>query len=781
MGTLTEDLARADQIIWQLSGMHCPSCAQNIETSIKKIDGVKDAIVNYVNSQVTVFFDKNQVSSEQIKKVINQLGYTIKDEDTQIIEQSWQIKGMHCPSCAQNIETSIKRLGGISDASINYVTKKGVIRFDKRQINVEQLKKVIINLGYEVKEEQKLYKTFSEKYLPIIQVFLTALFLLLSWIAGWQKWQIDFFPSPLNNLESLFAIIGIIIGWYEILTTAIKTLISFNLNVDVLVSIAVIASLFVPAYKEAVTVIFIVLLGEFLENFTVSKTRMAIKKLVELMPDKVRIKKHGKEEQIPIADVVIDDIVIIKPGEQVPVDGELLTDDAMLNESAITGESVPVYKKINEKILAGSISDGSYIEIKATEVGENTTLSKIRILVEDAQNKKANIQRLTDKFAKYFIPAIFIIAIIVGVITSDITRVVTVLIAACPCTLVIATPVAIVAGIGRGANRGILIKGGEYMENIGFTDTVVFDKTGTLTIGKPEVVQVKNFDNHDTGSIIELAGALESCSEHHIGAAILKKAKELNINIKIAECVKVIKGRGISGYYNNNEILLGNLALMEENGIIISGLAQQYIDEQQKEGKTVISVAHDKKICGVISISDTVRESAKTTIVDIKNIGIKNIWLLTGDNEIIAKNVAQSLNIDNYMAKMLPEDKIEQIKNLQNQGKKVVMVGDGINDAPALVTADIGIAMGVAGTAIAIESADIALMKDDLSKISEVIRLGRKTVSIIKQNITFALLYNVFIITVAAFGFIHMIHGAVFHQISSLFVILNAMRLLVHK
>ena len=250
MGSLTEDLARADQIIWQISGMHCPSCAQNIENSIKKIEGVKDATVNYVNSQVTVFFDKKQISSDQIKKAINQLGYTIKDEDSRIIEQTWQINGMHCPSCAQNIENSIKRLGGIKDASINYVTGKGVVRFDK---------------------------TFFEKYLPVIQVVLTGLFLLLSWIAGWQQWQMNFLPEPLNKLESLFAILGILIGWYEILTTAIKTLISFNLNVDVLVSIAVTASFLIGSYKEAVTVIFIVLLGEFLESFTVAQTRSAIK------------------------------------------------------------------------------------------------------------------------------------------------------------------------------------------------------------------------------------------------------------------------------------------------------------------------------------------------------------------------------------------------------------------------------------------------------------------------------------------------------------------------
>ena len=780
----TEELAIADQVIWQLSGLHCPSCAQNIESSIKKLEGVKDATVNYVTSQLIVSFNRDQISGERIKKIVHNLGYTIKDEESQTMEQLLQIKGMHCPSCAQNIESSIKKAGGIKDAAVNYVTGKALVRFDKRQINIDQIKKIISDLGYKVKEKDKLNTNiFMEKYLPILQVVLSGLFLLLSWIASYNGWEIKSLPGDWGKLDSLFAILAIAIGWTNILITAVKTLISFNLNVDVLVSIAVITSIFIGSYKEAATVIFIVLLGEFLEGFTVSMTRNSIKKLIEIMPKKAMVKRDGETIEIPVHEVAVEDIVIVKPGEQVPVDGKLTTSDTIsVNEAALTGESLPAEKKTGDKILAGSISDGCYFEIEATAIGENTTLGKIKQLVEDAQNKKANIQRLTDRFAKYFIPAVFIMAVIVGVITYDITKVVTILIAACPCALVIATPVAIVAGIGRGASRGILIKGGEYLENIAFTDTVVFDKTGTLTVGSPKITDIKGFNDHSDAEIVKMAASLEIRSEHHIALAILKKAQELNLEIKKdANNTRIIKGKGIIGYYDGLKVYVGNMDLMNENDIKISSLVSEHVDKKQNEGKTVILVAHESTICGVITISDELREDAKKSIQMIKNLGIKNIWLLTGDNEVVAANIANELNIPDYLGKMLPQDKIAHIKKLQTQGEKVVMIGDGINDAPALVAADTGIAMGKAGTDIAIESADIALMKDDLLKIPEIIQLGRKTVDIIKQNITFALTYNVFIISLASVGAIHMIHGAIFHQISSLFVILNAMRILAYK
>nr|MBP8960431.1 cation-translocating P-type ATPase [Bacteroidales bacterium] len=575
-----------------------------------------------------------------------------------------------------------------------------------------------------------------------------------------------------------FAVLAIIIGWWPILKNAVKTILSKNLNVNVLVSIAVIAAISVDAHKEAATVIFIMLLGEFLEEFTKGKTNQAIKKLIELKPQKARVRINGEELVVPIENVKAGDIVIIKPGEQAGVDGELLTDESQVDESVITGESRPVIKRKGEEILSGSISDGSYFEIKATRIGEYTTLSRIQKLVEEAQNKKANVQRLADKFAQYFVPGVLLAALIIGLLTADITRAITILIVACPCAFIIATPVAVVAGIGKAAKKGILIKGGEYLENLGKIDTVIFDKTGTLTKGKPQVLEIKKFDNHDEKEIIELAAVLESKSEHHLAEAILEKSKEFGIMPKEPEKIEIIKGKGLIGKYDHTMVYLGNLNLIKEQGVKLPVEIVSYVQAEEQKSHTVVIVAHDKEVCGVICLSDQLREGARDTIENLRMIGIRNIWMMTGDNKSIAEKISRELGIDKYFAEMLPEDKIRMIEEIQNSGKKVIMLGDGINDAPALVQADVGIAMG-SGTEIALEGGDIVLAKDDLAKVPEAIKLGRKAFAIIKQNIFFALGFNILMFILASLGIINMIGGAIFHQINSLFVILNAMRLLI--
>lgn len=693
------------------------------------------------------------------------------------MKKTFKIEGMHCASCAQNIENSLKRLNGVIEVNVNFASSQATIKYDKTKANQKEIKKVIEGLGYRIEESGTQPKDLFHKYFPVIRVILVGLFLLLSWLAGFFKWHIHTIPY-LQNTEGIFALVAIVIGWWPILRNAIKTILSKNLNVKVLVSIAILASLFIGTYKEAATVIFIVLLAGFLESFTIGKTSQAIKKLMELAPKQARVKRKGEEIIIPIEKVKIGDTVIIKSGEQVSVDGKLLSGEAQIDQSIITGESTSIIKKRGEKVLAGSISDGCYFEIEATQVGKDTTLARIQKLVEEAQNKKAPIQSLTDKFAKYFVPAVLFIALSVGIFTFDITRAITLLIVACPCAFVIAPVVAIVAAIGRGAKRGILIKGGEYLENLGEIDTVIFDKTGTLTQGKPQVTSIKGFKGHGKEEIIKLAAMLESKSEHHLAQAILEKAKELTIVPKEANNIKIVKGKGIIGGYKHNTFYLGNIALMEEHKIKLPPNISSYIQTEEAKGRTAVIIAHNGEACGVICISDELRREAKNTIEDLKTIGIKNIWIMTGDNKNVAQNIAKDLGIDNYFAEMLPQDKIDQIKKLQHQGRKVIMIGDGINDAPALAQADVGIAMGL-GTDIAIESGNIVLMKNDLTKIPETIKLGRKTVAIIKQNITFALGFNFLMFLLAGLAIINMIEGAVFHQISSLTVILNSMRLLI--
>jgi heavy metal translocating P-type ATPase len=697
---------------------------------------------------------------------------------TNIQKITLKVGGMYCASCAQNIENSLKELNGVVEANVSFVNSRAVVKYDETKNNLEKIKEIIKGLGYAIEEpEKKSIESLIYRYISNLRVIVVGLLLLLSWLAGAFGWQLNFIPVHWRNLGDLFAILTITIGWWPILKNAIKTILSKSLNVKVLVSIAVVASLFIGAYKEAATVIFIVILAHFLESFAVGKASQAIKKLMELVPKKARVKRDGKEIMILAKDVRIGDIVIIKPGEQVAIDGELLGQEAQVDQSVITGESMPVAKIKGKKILAGSISDGCYFEIRATQVGEDTTLAHIQKLVEEAQSKKAPIQSLTDKFAGYFVPIALLIAFLIGVFTLDLTRAITILIVACPCAFVIAPPVSIIAAIGRGAKRGILIKGGQYLEALGEIDTVIFDKTGTLTEGKPRVIEIKRFKDHSEKEIIGLIAILESKSEHHLAQAILQKAAELQTAIKKSQNIKIIKGRGVVGEYNGKTIYFGNLALMRENKIEISGQVAAYVEQEEAKGHTVNIVAHDNSACGVVCISDKEREEAKTVIKNLRKTGIENIWLMTGDNKIIAQNTAQDLGIDKYFAEMLPQDKIDQIQKLQKEGKKVIMIGDGINDAPALVQADVGIAMG-SGTDIAIESGHIALMKDDLTKIPEAIELGRKTLTIIKQNMIFTIGFNLLMFLLASLAIIHMTGGAVFHQINSLIVILNAMRLL---
>ncbi|MDD5747925.1 MAG: cation-translocating P-type ATPase [Actinomycetota bacterium] len=698
--------------------------------------------------------------------------------DKKITKATLKIEGMHCASCAQNIEHSLKNTEGVIEANVSFIDNRAFVEYDETKVKPEKIKKVIKGLGYGVEAPEAKKKTSTYSYLSILRVIIVGILLLFSWLAGYLKWEIGFFPAHWKHLEDFFAALAIVIGWWPILKNAVRTVLSKNLSVNVLVSIAVIASLFVDAHKEAATVIFIVLLGGFLEGFTTSKTNQAIRKLMELAPKKVRVRRNGKELVIPIEEVAVGDLVIVKPGEQVGVDGTLMTNDAQVDQSVITGESMPVTKRKGEKVLAGSVSDGCYFEIKATQVGENTTLSRIQRLVEEAQTRNAPIQNLADKFAKYFVPTVLLVALLIGVFTFDVKKAITILIVACPCAFIIATPVAIVAAIGRGAKKGILIKGGEYLENLGQIDTVIFDKTGTLTRGKPQVLEIRGFNDHDENEIIEVAATLESKSEHHLAQAILEKAREIGVTPKEPERIEVVRGKGIIGEYDHNNAYLGNLNLIKEYGVNLPPNISSYIQAEEQKGHTAVVVAHDGEACGVICLSDRLREGAKNTINNLRNMGIENIWMMTGDNKTTAQNISQDLGIDKYFAEMLPEDKISQIRELQKHGKAVLMIGDGINDAPALSQADVGIVMG-SGTDIALESGNIALMKDDLAKIPESIELGRKTVSVIKQNLTFALGFNFLMFTLAGLGIVHMIGGAVFHQISSLFVILNAMRLLV--
>jgi Cd2+/Zn2+-exporting ATPase len=569
----------------------------------------------------------------------------------------------------------------------------------------------------------------------------------------------------------------LILGGYPILKSAIKALFIPDLNVDTLVSIAAIAATSVGAYQEAATVIFIMLLGEFLEHLTVGKARRAIASLIQLTPKTAWVRREDQEVQVPIEEVKAKEVVIVKPGERIPVDGKIISGCGSINQSMLTGESIPVDKGMGDRVYCGTINEAGSCEIETTQVAEDTKLAQIKRLILEAQAEKSPTQRVMDRFARYFIPAILLIALATFLITGDPIRSITILIVACPCALVLGTPTAVVAAIGNAARQGILIKGGVFLEQMGRLKTLLMDKTGTLTHGRPKVVEMKVFDGPDEKEVLYWAAIAEKRSEHPLARAITEKADEIGLTIPHPEVFENFRGKGVKAKRDSRTIIVGRAEWLAGEGIEIPDSVKGLLKTKESKGMTSLLVSLDGRLLGTVSISDTLRERAKATIDKIRGEGVSEIWMLTGDSEEVANRIGNELGI-RYEARLLPEDKVKMVKEWKRKGQVVAMVGDGVNDAPALAAADIGIAMGAAGTDVAIETADIALMTDEIENIPKAIRLSRKALHVIKENLVFAIVFNTVLVILSAQGWVTMILGAVMHQASSLLVILNSMRLL---
>ena len=681
------------------------------------------------------------------------------------------IDGIHCADCALNIERSVEHLQGVLSAEVSYVLSSATVYYDPHRIEIERIKKAITKPGYVVRETfVERTRAFWREMRPFIFMALSGITLGLSWILEW----IGLEPP---SLSIAFAIISLIIGGYPILKSAIKTLLIPDLNVDTLVSIAAIAATSVGAYHEAATVIFIMLLGESLEHLTVGKARKAIASLIQLSPKVAWVRREDNEVQVPIEEVKTKEVVIVKPGERIPVDGKIIAGCGSINQSMLTGESIPVDKGIGDRVYCGTINESGSCEIEATQVAEDTKLAQIKRLILEAQAEKSPIQRVTDRFARYFIPAILSIALLTFIITGEAVRAITILIVACPCALVLGTPTAVVAAIGNAARQGILIKGGVYLEQLGKLRTLLMDKTGTLTQGKPKVVEITTFNGLDEKEVLYWAAIAEKRSEHPLSRAVMMKAEELGLHIPHPDSFENFRGKGVKAQWNSKTIIVGSSEMLKGEGIEIPDSVKEWLKLKEPEGMTPLLTTLDHRLLGLISIADTLRERAKATIDKIRREGVSEIWMLTGDSEQVANRIGRELGI-RYEAKLLPEEKVMRVKEWKRKGQTVAMVGDGVNDAPALAASDIGIAMGAVGTDVAIETADIALMTDELEKIPTVIRLSRKALRVIKENLIFAIFFNTVLVLLSAQGWVTMILGAVMHQASSLLVILNSMRLL---
>jgi Cd2+/Zn2+-exporting ATPase len=681
------------------------------------------------------------------------------------------IENIHCGDCALNIERSVEHVPGVLSAEVSYVLSTATVYYDPLRVEEERIKKAITKPGYAVRETfAERTRTFWKEKRAFIFLSLSGVTLGLSWIFTWT----GFGPF---HLPTALAVVSLILGGYPIVKSAVKTLLIPDLNVDTLVSIAAIAAAAVGAYREAATVIFIMLLGEFLEGVTVGKTRKAIASLIQLSPKTAWVRRENKEVEIPIEDVKPKEVVIVRPGERIPVDGKIISGCGSVNQSTLTGESIPVEKDVGDKVYCGTFNESGSCEVEATQVAEDTKLAQIKRLILEAQAEKSPTQRVMDRFSRYFIPAIILTALTTFLITGEIIRAITILIVACPCALVLGTPTAVVAAIGNAARQGILIKGGAYLEQMGRLKTLLLDKTGTLTHGRPRVIETRALNGMDEKEVLYWAAIAEKRSEHPLARAVTEKAEELGLSVPHPQSFENFRGKGVKAQRNSKTIIVGSSEMMKGEGVEIPESVKALLEAKQSEGMTSLLIAADRRLLGIISIADTLREGAKEAIEQIRKQGVSEIWMLTGDSALVADRIGRELGI-RYEAKLLPEDKVTSVKEWKRKGRVVAMIGDGVNDAPALAAADIGIAMGAVGTDVAIETADIALMTDDLEKISAVVRLSRKALRVIKENLVFALIFNTIMVILSAQGWVTMILGAVLHQASSLFVILSSMRLL---
>ena len=689
-----------------------------------------------------------------------------------------QVDGMSCASCAKAVEKSLCAVPGVEKASVNFVSKIAVIDLPDAAASEQSLIDAIKRAGYSARlpvRDRDIEEGRTARR-ALTKVIGTGALLFAGWLLGATK-----LVPP--TVATTLVLIALVLAAWPICRRAIKALLAKRLDADVLVAIAVIAAASVGEFVAAGEVAFIMLLGAQLEEYTVRRARRSLGSLLSLVPPTARVRREGKETEVAASELRVGDVVVVRAGERVPVDGVIQSGMASVNQAPVTGESMPVDKSEGDEVFVGSLAETGALIIEAKRVGEDTTLARIAQLVEQAQQREAPIQRTLDRAAGWLVPVMLTLSALVFIFTHDTARAITVLIVACPCALILATPTAVMAAIARAARAGVLIKGGQYLEATARLHTIVFDKTGTLTHGEPEVTHVSRFDQHSEAELVGIAAVAEKMSGHPVARAIMRKAVALGLTTEDPSKFQAHHGRGVVAERNGQKLVVGQTGLMDDESVAMSDALQVHMDEHHDEGHTTIVVAHDGEVCGTICVADTVRARADEAIRDLRGLGVEKVVMLTGDNRRVAMQIAGKLGLDEVKADVLPEQKAEHIESLKRAGRTggVAMVGDGVNDAPALAVADVGIAMGVSGTDVAHEAADIALMADDLSKIAFAVGLSRHTLWIIKQGLLFALAYNVVMVTTAATGHLHMIGGAIAHQFSSVLVILNAMRLLRYK
>lgn len=802
---------------FNISGMTCAACVRTVEKAAGALEGVKTAVVNLSLENMVVEYDEDKVTIEDIIKAVETRGYgaSLKENEREV---TIPIRGMTCASCVRAVEKSIQKLDGVASVSVNLATETAQIVYDADKVRISSIKSAIKNAGYEPleisfdvadtdrDEKDRQTSDMRKRVRVAIGFAVPLLYIAMGHMLGLPL------PGAINPeshaasfaLVQLALLIPIVVSGRRFYTVGMRALFKKNPNMDSLVAIgtgaAIIYSIYSTYmiimgehyvhglyYESAGIIIALVMLGKYLETKSRGRTSEAIKKLMGLQPKTALVAADGGEMEILIEEVEIGDILIVKPGERIPVDGTVVDGYTAVDESMITGESIPVEKTTGSSVTGGTINKNGTIRFKATKVGKDTALSQIIKLVQQAQGSKAPIAKLADIVAGYFVPAVMVIAAVSAALwyvaekdsVFALTIFISVLVIACPCALGLATPTAIMVGTGKGAENGILIKSAEALETAHKIDAVVFDKTGTITLGKPKVTDMLTYGAGET-EFLRIVAAGEKVSEHPLSDAILQHASELGVKVPDVSGFEAVPGKGIRYTLDGRSVAVGNEALLSEMDIPFGNSEDARLLAAQ--GKTIIIGALDDEVIGIVAVADVIKDTSPKAVEMLREMGIEVI-MITGDNEVTANAIAQKTGISRVFAGVLPEGKAKSIEELRNEGKVVAMVGDGINDAPALAASDVGIAIG-SGTDVAIESADIVLIKGDIVDVARAINLSRKTIRNVKQNLFWAFVYNTLGIPVAA-GVLHIWGGPLLSPMlagaamafSSVSVVTNALRL----
>jgi len=797
----------SEQATMQISGMTCAACANRIEKGLNKVDGVESANVNFALEQASVTYDPSLVDRTRLEDSIRKLGYDTVKETI-----DFQLEGMTCAACAARIEKGLNRMPGVTNAVVNFAMETARVEFSPSEVTVSDMQQKVVQLGYKavLKEDReqagdhraKEIKSHKQKLLISAILSLPLLWTMVGHFS-WTSWI--YTPELLMNpwVQLLLATpVQFYIG-RQFYVGAYKALRNGSANMDVLVSLGTSAAYFYSLYQSIVwqseggsmhhgapalyfetsaVLITLVIMGKLFESLAKGRTSEAIKSLMGLQAKTALVIRDDQELSVPIEEVLVGDIVLVRPGDKVPVDGIVVEGASAVDESMLTGESIPVEKRTGDPVIGATMNKNGALKMKATKVGKETALAQIIKVVEEAQGSKAPIQRVADVISGIFVPIVVGIAIVAFIVwyffvtpgnfPNALEIAIAILVIACPCALGLATPTSIMAGSGRAAELGILFKGGEHLEQTGKINAIVLDKTGTVTKGKPQLTDV--ITEHDPEAFLALAGAAEKSSEHPLAEAIVAGIAERGIAIPSAEAFEAIPGYGIRAQVQGQSVLIGTRRLMEKEGVV-AGQAYTDMSRLEEDGKTAMLVAIENQYSGIIAVADTIKETSAEAVRRLKAMGIEVI-MITGDNERTAKAIASQVGIGQVLAEVLPEGKAAEVKKLQAQGKTVAMVGDGINDAPALATADIGMAIGT-GTDVAMEAADVTLMRGDLASIPDAIYMSRKTMGNIKQNLFWALGYNSLGIPIAAIGLLAPWVAGAAMALSSVSVVLNALRL----